>query len=117
MPEDEYRRCEGALKEMKKKKYAQITWIFMNPVDATAWNATDYYDIIKRPMDLSTLENNLKGYQYPNEDRFEEDVRLIFSNCYAYNGENHEVSKAAKELEAIFDAYWAKAHKKASAKG
>ncbi|KAI8144209.1 Bromodomain-containing protein [Fennellomyces sp. T-0311] len=114
MSEEEYRRCEGAIKEMKKKKYESISWAFKKPVDASAWGATDYYEIIKRPMDLETLENKFKASMYPNEESFEEDVRLIFDNCYTYNPAGHPVNSAGKQLEGIFEAYWAKAHKKAS---
>jgi hypothetical protein len=31
-------------------------WPFLQPVDPTALNLHDYYDIIKKPMDLSTIK-------------------------------------------------------------
>jgi len=32
-------------------------------------------------------------------------MRLIWENCYKYNGESHEISKCAKELELNFQEY------------
>jgi hypothetical protein len=30
-------------------------------------------------------------------------MRQIFKNCYTYNGDNHEISISAKEIEALFE--------------
>ncbi|KAI9318354.1 Bromodomain-containing protein [Dichotomocladium elegans] len=112
MPDDQFKRCESALKEMKKSKYQNLHWPFLNPVDAVAWGATDYYDIIKRPMDISTLEKNLFEYKYANEEEFEADVHVMFNNCYTYNPPGHPVCQLGKELELVFNAFWEKIHTK-----
>ncbi|KAI9249397.1 Bromodomain-containing protein [Phascolomyces articulosus] len=117
MPDDEFRLCENALIEMQKKKHSHCNWAFLNPVDATAWGATDYHVIIKRPMDLSTIEKKLNEFQYANEDEFVADVRLMFQNCYTYNEPSHPVHDQGKQLEKIFDTYWKKAHRTPSSKG
>jgi hypothetical protein len=31
-------------------------WIFHNPVDAKAWKIEDYYDIVKNPIDLTSVK-------------------------------------------------------------
>ncbi|KAI9497250.1 Bromodomain-containing protein [Zychaea mexicana] len=116
MPEDQQKRCEGALKEMKRKKHGNYNWLFINPVDAVAWGATDYYDIIKKPMDLSKIQTNLDEYQYANEEEFAADVRLMFQNCYTYNNPQHPVYNQGKTLEKVFDTYWAKEHSSSSSK-
>ena len=115
MSDDKIRLCNNALIEMNKKKYDRINWAFKQPVDASAWGATDYYDIIKHPMDLSTIERKLNELQYSNEDEFVADVRLMFQNCYTYNAPTHPVHQNAKALEKVFDTYWKKkAHKTSS---
>jgi len=77
---------------------------FLHPVDPVALNVPDYFDIIKNPMDLTTLQTNLNSGKYSdNPDNFISDTRLIFSNCYTYNGINSQISEMAKALEKVFE--------------
>lgn len=50
------RYCSGVLKELLSKKHAAYAWPFYKPVDATSLGLHDYHDIIKQPMDLSTIK-------------------------------------------------------------
>lgn len=117
MPEDQFKRCAGAVKELKKPKYSHLSWLFEKPVDPTATGAPDYYDVIKHPMDMSTFEHKLYSDQYSNEEEFEADVRLMFRNCYTYNPPHNSVHQMGRQFEEVFDAYWTKVHKKAALKG
>ncbi|KAM0793554.1 hypothetical protein ACM66B_000991 [Microbotryomycetes sp. NB124-2] len=45
----------------------------------------DYYEIIKRPMDLATLQKRVKQGVYRSKKAFAEDLDLIWSNCLIYN--------------------------------
>ncbi|XP_035235972.1 bromodomain-containing protein 3b isoform X5 [Anguilla anguilla] len=51
------RYCDSILKEMLSKKHAAYAWPFYKPVDAEALELHDYHDIIKHPMDLSTVKD------------------------------------------------------------
>ncbi|RCI01402.1 hypothetical protein CU098_010287 [Rhizopus stolonifer] len=116
MPEDQFKRCEALVRELKKPKYKGIAWPFENPVDAAAWGATDYYDIIKQPMDMSTYEKKLYSHQYSHEEELAQDIRLMFRNCYLYNPPDHLVANLGKEFEAIFEKQWAKLHQQKDSK-
>lgn len=50
------RHCDSILKELLSKKHAAYAWPFYKPVDAEALELHDYHDIIKHPMDLSTVK-------------------------------------------------------------
>ncbi|KAI8323120.1 Bromodomain-containing protein, partial [Martensiomyces pterosporus] len=50
-------------------------------------DAPDYYEVIRRPMDLATMSKKLRGLQYNSKDEFAVDIQLIRDNCYAYNTE------------------------------
>lgn len=50
------KHCDVILKEMLSKKHAAYAWPFYKPVDAEALELHDYHDIIKHPMDLSTVK-------------------------------------------------------------
>ena len=51
----------NALKSIKKHSHA---WPFVSPVDTEKLGITDYFDIIKRPMDLGTVEQRIKNKYY-----------------------------------------------------
>lgn len=50
------RYCNGVLKDLLSKKHAGYAWPFYKPVDASLLGLHDYHDIIKQPMDLSTIK-------------------------------------------------------------
>lgn len=95
--------CSSVLRELMKKTNAHLNWPFMLPVDPIALNIPDYFTVIKQPMDLSTIRKKLDTGMYTRSDQFENDVRLVFSNCYAYNPPESDVYKMARNLEAIFE--------------
>lgn len=55
------RYCNGVLKELLSKKHAAYAWPFYKPVDASSLGLHDYHDIIKQPMDLSTIKVHTSG--------------------------------------------------------
>lgn len=76
-------------------------WAFANPVNAQ--EVTDYYDVIKDPMDLATMDRKLESNQYKQLDDFVKDARLIFSNCRSYNDASSNYVKNANKLEAFLN--------------
>lgn len=72
-------------------------WPFVNPVNGD--EVTDYYDVIKHPMDLSTMEAKLENNQYANVDELVADAQLIFDNCRSYNPASSPYAKSATKLE------------------
>jgi bromodomain-containing factor 1 len=103
----ELKFCESVLKELHRKPYESIAFPFYHPVDPVALNIPDYFKIIKKPMDLSTIQEKLKVNAYDSADEFEADIRLMFNNCYKFNPPNQPVHKMGKELEEVFDQKWA----------
>ncbi|KAG6158856.1 histone acetyltransferase [Claviceps purpurea] len=75
----------------------QSAWPFLVPVNRD--DVADYYDVIKEPMDLSTMENKLEADQYATPEDFTRDAKLIFDNCRKYNNENTPYAKSANKLE------------------
>uniref|UniRef100_G1TQT7 Bromodomain containing 3 n=1 Tax=Oryctolagus cuniculus TaxID=9986 RepID=G1TQT7_RABIT len=102
------RHCDSILKEMLSKKHAAYAWPFYKPVDAEALELHDYHDIIKHPMDLSTVKRKMDSREYPDAQGFAADVRLMFSNCYKYNPPDHEVVAMARKLQDVFEMRFAK---------
>ncbi|KAJ9137716.1 Bromodomain-containing protein [Pleurostoma richardsiae] len=73
------------------------SWPFLVPVDKDV--VADYYDVIKEPMDLSTMEAKLEADQYSTPEEFIKDAKLIFDNCRRYNSEKTPYVKTANKLE------------------
>jgi len=99
----ELRFCQETLNEMQRPRYSGIAWPFLNPVDPVALNIPTYHKIIKKPMDLSTIQRKLTEGQYETAKEFEADMRLMFANCYKFNPESDKIHTLGKEFEAVFD--------------
>lgn len=69
-------------------------------------------------MDFSTIERKLAASnpakkvevqsavsepRYYSMLEFMADVKLVFDNCYTFNGMDHVVSQCAKRLQALFE--------------
>eukprot|EP00730_Choanoeca_flexa_P003038 TRINITY_DN11268_c0_g1_i1.p1 TRINITY_DN11268_c0_g1~~TRINITY_DN11268_c0_g1_i1.p1 ORF type:complete len:1083 (+),score=298.48 TRINITY_DN11268_c0_g1_i1:69-3317(+) len=103
----ELRACLDIIKELLNKKHADYAWPFYEPVDVVKLNLHDYYDVIKEPMDLSTVRKNLDSGKYDTADAFARDVRLIFTNCYNYNPPGSDVVKMANSTSQVFEMLFA----------
>ncbi|XP_029578206.1 bromodomain-containing protein 3 isoform X4 [Salmo trutta] len=105
---EQLKHCDFILKEMLSKKHAAYAWPFYKPVDAEALELHDYHEIIKHPMDLSTVKKKMDSQDYQDAQSFATDVRLMFSNCYKYNPPDHEVVAMARKLQDVFEMRFAK---------
>lgn len=79
---DECIRAQGLLKAISRLSGSH--W-FRLPVDYIGLGLLDYPEIVKDPMDLSTVRKHLVNSEYQNLDEFIYDVQLIWDNCKAYN--------------------------------
>ncbi|TQS36079.1 hypothetical protein Golomagni_03481 [Golovinomyces magnicellulatus] len=104
----ELKFCEDVLSELQKARYGTISHPFMVPVDPVALGIPNYFAIIKKPMDISTVVKKLKDGVYLNANECEKDVRQIFINCYKYNPEGNPVREMGESFEQVFNNLWAK---------
>ncbi|KAF9482179.1 Bromodomain-containing protein [Pholiota conissans] len=88
---------EKLLKEMVAEPKA---WAFLKPVDTT--ELLDYFDVIKHPMDFSTIQHKIRSNQYKTFDNFVDDVQLVFDNCRLYNPEATIYAKNARFMDQFF---------------
>ncbi|XP_055608504.1 protein polybromo-1 isoform X2 [Uranotaenia lowii] len=59
----------------------------------------DYYQVIQHPIDMTTIESNIKTDRYATLDDAVGDYRLMFSNCRKYNEEGSLIFEDSKTLE------------------
>ncbi|CAM9482489.1 unnamed protein product, partial [Heterosigma akashiwo] len=68
-------------------------------VDYKGLGLPDYPKVIKKPMDLGTVKANLKKGVYNDAQECADDIRLIWSNCMAYNEDGSEVYLMAERMD------------------
>lgn len=71
--------------------------LFRFPVDSS--QIPQYYQLIKHPMDLQTIQKKIKTRKYATFAEFQADVQLIWSNCKEFNKEGSDIYKLADKLE------------------
>ncbi|XP_044529077.1 bromodomain testis-specific protein [Gracilinanus agilis] len=79
-----------------------FSWPFQQPVDAAKLKLPDYYSIIKKPMDLSTIKKRLEHKYYVKSSECVEDLKTMFTNCYLYNKPGDDIVLMAQALEKLF---------------
>ncbi len=92
---NEYRRLVQLI--IRTHKTASQPFLF--PVPETV---IGYYDVIKKPVDLTTIRQRLDSSSYRNRGDFEQDFLQMIWNAYIFNPPNSEVFKAAVELHKAF---------------
>ncbi|KAK7429032.1 transcription initiation at TATA-containing promoter protein [Neonectria magnoliae] len=95
------------LSEMMHPKNKHINSWFMEAVDAEGLGIPHYYSYIKKPMDLGKVQRMLAAGDITSFKEFDKNIRLVFSNCYAFNGavdQGNAVSYVAKQLEDFYNA-------------
>ena len=72
---------------------------FQKPVDPGQFPA--YKDYVFCPMDLSSVEKNIKKKQYGSTEAFLADVKWILHNCIIFNSLQSKLTSIAKSLVKI----------------
>ncbi|ETN76683.1 Bromodomain protein [Necator americanus] len=60
-----------------------------------------YYQKITKPMDLGTIEANVKAHRYVTVEEFRNDIHQIMINSEMYNGPAEKSSYTAKATEIV----------------
>ncbi|KAF9513687.1 hypothetical protein BS47DRAFT_1362247 [Hydnum rufescens UP504] len=113
----QFKFAQSTLRTLRKQKDAVP---FNQPVDYIALGIPHYPNIIRHPMDLSTVDKKLAASnpskpdpgsnphaatvsRYYSVPELIADLKLTFDNCYAFNGPDHLVSQCARRLQASLD--------------
>uniref|UniRef100_A0A7S2WZM5 Bromo domain-containing protein n=1 Tax=Chloropicon primus TaxID=1764295 RepID=A0A7S2WZM5_9CHLO len=112
--EDEMmKECDRIVHFLKKHKYAEP---FLKPVTQEMLQLPElwakYQDVVKTPMDISTIASKQRRRKYSSIDEFKDDVNLVFENCFKFNFEGDPVHKAGKHLKRGFRKRWKKLEEK-----
>jgi histone acetyltransferase len=75
----------------------------MKPVSVE--DASDYYDVIKDPIDFYTIGERLNSNYYNRPDIFDDDVMRVFANCKKYNDKDTIYWLLANNLQEFITPY------------
>ncbi len=92
-------KCLEVLKILQSHQHG---WVFNTPVDPVELGLPDYFEVIKRPMDLGSIRKKLENGCYHSLEEFESHVNLTFENAMVYNPEGSVVYNMAKEMKDKF---------------
>ena len=80
--------CKAKVLEFKDKPEAIP---FLEPVDWVKLKLPLYPNIIKKPMDLSTVRGKLVRHEYSDIVEFNKDMELIWSNAKKFNRPSSDI--------------------------
>ncbi|KAL4266270.1 Transcription initiation factor TFIID subunit 2 [Pleurotus pulmonarius] len=100
--------CRNMLKKLQSNKHATI---FLMPVDPVRDQAPSYFEVIKSPMDLSTMGAKLGSSKYKDRFAFEADFKLMISNAKTYNSVGSYAHNEAIAFEIFFEKQWTRMNK------
>mmetsp|Transcript_23713 Transcript_23713/g.35875 ORF Transcript_23713/g.35875 Transcript_23713/m.35875 type:complete len:1380 (+) Transcript_23713:62-4201(+) len=96
-------KCGQVLKIIREKDVASGAF-FGQPVDPVAHGIPTYYQIIKQPMDLGTLQSKIDANEIESPEEFGRLVRLVFDNAMTFNVDaTHVVHQSARQLLILFN--------------
>ncbi|EER01655.1 transcription factor GTE6, putative [Perkinsus marinus ATCC 50983] len=79
------------------------TRIFLKPVDPVRDECSDYFTVVKHPMDFGTIRKKLHKGEYEDALGFYEDCDLVFTNCALYNAPETFVMQQCRKIMARFN--------------
>ncbi|XP_028164939.1 protein polybromo-1 [Ostrinia furnacalis] len=62
---------------------------------------SEYYNVIEKPIDMITIEANIKNDRYNTMEELISDFRLMFANCRQFNEEGSMIYEDANLLERV----------------
>ncbi|KAF5635333.1 RING3 kinase [Fusarium tjaetaba] len=88
--------------------YAEGFWTrlvgpFRDAVEPVEDGVPDYFDKVKRPMDLTTIKAKMDRKEYTSDEEFVADVRQIFDNCFTYWKKGDPMWLAGEKLQKTFE--------------
>ncbi|KAL5046834.1 hypothetical protein BDW71DRAFT_60281 [Aspergillus fruticulosus] len=91
------------IKAIQSLKRLHDARFYKEPVDPVKMAIPTYFDVIKEPMDLGTIEQKLKNNVYQSPQSVFNDFELMVRNAHVFNGPDHIVSIEGKRLQATFE--------------
>ena len=88
---EKLKKLVDTIKEYKDPKGRQLSIIFMKLPNQKEF--PDYYEVIKRPMDLFKISTKLANNAYNSVEECQSDMVLVFDNACKFNEPDSQIYK------------------------
>ena len=104
-PQAQMERCMDKCRQIVKElQDADVQKIFAAPVDPISLGVPTYFDIIKVPMDLGTVQKKMDNDEIESPEEFARLVHLTFENAVKFNTmPDNIVHVTARSLLVLFN--------------
>lgn len=92
--------CLGLRKAVEEHEFG---YFFKWPVNPYTQRLPNYWSVVRRPMDLKTIEHKIKAKLYSKPAEFDQDMRLMFNNAFRYNHDNHELIQRIRQISSFYE--------------
>lgn len=96
-------RKKHMMKAIHNTKRSSDSKLFLTPVDTVLLNIPNYFNIVKKPMDLKTMEEKLKSDGYATVQAVRADLDQIIENTTLFNGPDHPVTRSGYAMAKVFE--------------
>ncbi|KAJ8579640.1 Bromodomain-containing protein [Rhizopogon salebrosus TDB-379] len=103
---EQLKYCAKILSDLWRQQHWDVAHLFYEPIDAVKLDIPAYYKVIKKPMDMLTMQKKLDAGEYPNATKSFEDFKLMIWNCFIFNPSGTPVNQAGIDLQQLFDEKW-----------
>lgn len=93
------KQCQEVMEKICSRPTAQF---FFYPIDPIQDNCPDYFEIVKFPMDLSTIKKNLRNNKYKSVAEWKRDMELVWSNSLLYNSDDATLGIMTRDLQEYY---------------
>ncbi|KAI1011596.1 hypothetical protein LB504_002556, partial [Fusarium proliferatum] len=83
--------------------WTRLVGPFRDAVEPVEDGVPDYFEKVKRPMDLTTIKAKMDRKEYTSDEEFVADVRQIFDNCFTYWKKGDPMWLAGEKLQKTFE--------------
>ncbi|KAF2639416.1 Bromodomain-containing protein [Massarina eburnea CBS 473.64] len=90
------------LERIRNTKKIKVSLAFKDPVDPVGLGIPTYFEFVKQPMDLSTIEAKLKEGKYAYVADFMADFDQIITNSELFNSSNHPITQQGYNMRQYF---------------
>lgn len=115
-PEQDLEDCRLLINRMMTAPsyWTRYVKYFREPVDPVRDNLVGYLTVVKRPMDLKTIQTKMSNNEYATAEDFLVDVRQIFQNVYEYWQREDVVFKECETFQKFFERQYENRHQKSA---
>ncbi|KAM7220951.1 hypothetical protein V8F06_003675 [Rhypophila decipiens] len=91
--------------------WTRLVGPFKEPVNPELDVCPDYFEKVKKPMDLGTMKAKMDRHEYADENEFLADMNQIFTNCYTYWSQDKPIWAACEKLQKTFEDKYSQMNK------